>query len=54
MSRLISFILADSSYEPRKEQHEKVLPTTGLEPTTPRLLDWCSNRLCYRKFVYDR
>ena len=51
MSRLISFVLADSSCEPREErelQNGKVLPTAGLEPDIARLLNWCSNRLCYR------
>ena len=52
MSMLISFVLADSNCEPRKEsqefQNEKFLPTAGFEPTISPLLDWCSNLLCYR------
>ena len=51
MSRLISFVLADSSCEPREESEnykmKKKFPTAGLEPTISRLLDWHSNRLCY-------
>ena len=30
-------------------QNEIFLPTAGFEPTISRLLDWRSNRLCYRK-----
>ena len=51
---MVDFILlADSSCEPREErkkelQDEKVLPIVGLEQINPRLLDWHSNRQCYR------
>ena len=52
MSQLISFVLADSSFEPREESEyykmKKSLSTAGLEPTISRLLEWHSNRLCYQ------
>ena len=61
MSRLILFVLADSSCEPppppqkkknkkkqkkkRELQNKKFLPTAGFEPTISRLLDWRSHRM---------
>ena len=50
MLRLISFVIALSSYEARKESEiykmkKKILPTVGLEPNASRLLDWRSNQL---------
>ena len=50
MSRVISFVLADSNCEPREESGNnkmKILATSGLEPTISLLLDWGSNRLSY-------
>ena len=44
MSRLISFVLADSNYLPREES-ENYMPTVGFELATSRLLDWRSNTL---------
>ena len=49
MSRLILFVLADSSREriKRELQNEKFLPIAGFEPTISRLLDWRSYVLNY-------
>ena len=50
MSRLISFVLADSSCEPREESENYKLtnscPQRDSNPLSPisRLLDWRSNR----------
>ena len=51
MPRLISFVLADSSCEPREKSEKykmKILANSGLEPTISRLLDCHSNLLCYQ------
>ena len=50
MSRLISFVLAYLSSEPRDESRNYKMiffTTAGLEPIASCLLDWCSNRLCH-------
>ena len=41
-------IRAVKNAEKGRIKNEKLLPKAGLEPTISRLLDWRSNRLCYR------
>ena len=52
ISRLVSWVLADSSHKPSKESEtdkvKKVLLIARLEPTISCLQDWHSNRLSYR------
>ena len=52
MSRLISFVFEWfelwAKRRKRELQNENILPTVGIESNISRLLDWHSNRLCYR------
>ena len=50
MSRLISFVLADSFCEPREKSENYKMKNScpQREPTTFCFLDWRSSRLCHR------